>query len=138
MQKEVNKHTHTHKKYIRIKYETFHIIFVMALYPLKYHNHITLNQWILHLTYIYQEMNIEPQLREVYAIKNKSIITYSCGQSYTSYHKTQNLRIVTKTTNFIFYGKPKQSSSLTTVPKTMQNQLYNTNLVANKTYKLKE
>ena len=83
-------------------------------------------------------MNIEPQLREVYAIKNKSIITYSCGQSYTSYHKTQNLRIVTKTTNFIFYGKPKQSSSLTTVPKTMQNQLYNTNRVANKMYKLKE
>ena len=32
------------------------------------------------------------------------------------------------------YGKPKikQSSSLTTVPRTMQNQLYNTNLVANK------
>ena len=38
------------------------------------------------------------------------------------------------------YGKPKikQSSSLTTVPRTMQNQLYNTHLVANKTYKLKE
>ena len=79
-------------------------------------------------------MNIKPQLREVYAIKNKSIITYSCGQAYTSYRKTQNLRIVTKTTNFIFYGKPKikQSSRLTTVPRTMQNQLYNTNLVANK------
>ena len=85
-------------------------------------------------------MNIEPQLREVYAIKNKSIITYSRGQSYTSYSKIQNLRIVTKATSFISYDKPKikQSSSLTTVPRTMQNQLYNTNLVANKTYKLKE
>ena len=130
MQKEVKTHTHTHKKkkYIRIKYETFHIIFVMALYPLKYHNHITLNQWILHLTYIYQGMNIKPQLIEVYAIKNKSIITYSCGQSYTSYSKTQNLRIITKATSFISYGKPKikQPSSLTTVPRTMQNQLHNT------------
>ena len=38
------------------------------------------------------------------------------------------------------YGKPKikQSSNLTTVPKTMQNQLYNTHPVANKTYKIKE
>ena len=85
-------------------------------------------------------MNIKPQLREVYAIKNKSIITYSCGQSYTSYSKTQNLRIVTKATSFISYGKPKikQLSSLTTVPRTMQNQLYNTHLIANKTYELKE
>ena len=85
-------------------------------------------------------MNIKPQLREVYAIKNKSIITYSCGQSYTSYNKTQNLRIVTKATSFISYGKPKikQSSSLTTMPRTMQNQLYNTHPVANKTYKIKE
>ena len=79
-------------------------------------------------------MNIKPQLIEVYAIKNKSIITYSCGQSYTSYSKTQNLRIITKATSFISYGKPKikQSSSLTTVPRTMQNQLYNTHPVANK------
>ena len=84
-------------------------------------------------------MNIKPQLREVYAIKNKSIKTYSCGQSYTSYSKKQNLRIVTKVTSFISYGKSKikQSSSLTTIPRTMQNQLYNTHLVANKTYKLK-
>ena len=85
-------------------------------------------------------MNIKPQLKEVYAIKNKSIITYSCGQSYTSYSKTQNLRIVTKSTSFISYGKPKikQSSSLTTVRRTMQNQLYNTHLIANKMYKIKE
>ena len=85
-------------------------------------------------------MNIKPQLREVYAIKNKSIIAYSCGQSYTSYSKTQNLKIVTKSTSFISYGKPKikQSSSLTTVRRTMQNQLYDTNLIANKTYKIKE
>ena len=85
-------------------------------------------------------MNIKPQLREVYAIKNKSIIAYSCGQSYTSYSKTQNLKIVTKSTSFISYGKPKikQSSSLTTVRRTMQNQLYDTNLIANKTYKMKE
>ena len=79
-------------------------------------------------------MNIKPQLREVYAIKNKSIITYSCGQSYTSYSKTQNLIIITKATSFISYVKPKikQSSSLTKVPRTMQNQLYNTHPVANK------
>ena len=85
-------------------------------------------------------MNIKPQLRKVYANKNKSIITYSYGQSYTSYGKTQNLRIVTKATSFISYGKPKikQSSSLTIVPKTMQNQLYNTHPIANKTYKIKE
>ena len=85
-------------------------------------------------------MNIKPQLREVYAIKNKSIITYSRGQSYKSYSKTQNLRIVTKATSFISYDKPKikQSSSLTTEPRTMQNQLYNTHPVANKTYKIKE
>ena len=85
-------------------------------------------------------MNIKPQLREVYAIKNKSIITYSCGQSYASYSKTQKLRIVTKATSFISNGKPKikQSSSLTTVPRAMQNQFYNTHLVSNKTYKLKE
>ena len=91
MQKEVD--THTKKKYFWIKYETFHIIFVMALYPLnfgeknkkkdmmciyvnlKYHNHITFNQWILHLTYIYPKMKIKPEFKEVLAIKNKSTIT---------------------------------------------------------------
>ena len=38
------------------------------------------------------------------------------------------------------YGKPKikQSSDLTTMPKTMQNQLYNTHPIANRTYKIKE
>ena len=78
---------------------------------LKYHNHITFNQWILHLTYIYPKMKIKLQFKEVLATKNKSTI-----------------------------WKPRimKSSNLTTVPSTMQNQLYNTHLVANKTYKLKE
>ena len=97
MQKEVETYTHKKRKKISessMKHSIYflswpYIFFVdfggkkkekkkemMCIHVnLKYHNHITFNQWILHLTYIYPKMKIKPEFKEVLAIKNKSTIT---------------------------------------------------------------